>query len=188
MNKLLIFLTIFSYSIAFSQTKTSEKSDEKGFLFNCSIGFSNLLIAESNSISYQAGLSLPNLSVGYRMNSKWALFLHLPSSTYKLAGKTRGFEGILVGSQFWLKEHWWMKGAIGLCLDAPAFWTVDNPKTADFRFGFPEIMLSTGYEFYKGKKLNIDAYYKCYFGGTHLNTTDSRFGISNSIGIGFNWY
>ena len=186
-NYLVLAFCLFTY-LSFSQKTSTKNNLDKGLLVNCSVGVTHLVLIENNSTTLHASLSLPNLSLGYRFNSKVAVFVHFPGSTFKSEGKTRGFEGVLVGSQYWIKPKLWVKGGVGLCLDAPAFWTVDNPKTADFRIGFPEVMVGAGYEFYKGKKLVMDAQYKCYFGGTSSTINATRFGISNSIGIGFNWY
>ena len=122
------------------------------------------------------------------LNKRLALFALLPGSNYKYNEKDRGFEGVLIAGQYWLKNSWWILGGTGLTFDAPAFYTVKDPKTAGFYTGVPACTLATGYEVWHRKHFALDLQYRIFIGKANLPNSGQREGISNMFIVGFNWY
>lgn len=122
------------------------------------------------------------------LNKRLALLALLPGSNYKYNGKDRGFEAIMIAGQYWLKDNWWVLGGTGLTFDAPAFYTVKDPKNADFFTGLPAITLATGYEVFHKGKFAIDVQYRLFLGKSNLPNNGQREGVSNMFILGFNWY
>ena len=162
--------------------------DKHGFLFGVALGGGALHLMESGHSSTSFSASIPNLKLGYMLNPKCALQLILPGATYTSEGKDRGFEGIVPAVQYWVKDKWWVMGGIGLTLDAPAFYTVKDPATAEFNFGFPAFSAATGYELFQKRRLIIDVQYRLFYGKVDLDNGDIKKGIANMILLGFNWY
>lgn len=79
-------------------------------------------------------------------------------------------------------------GGVGLTFDAPAFYTVKDPKTAEFHIGLPALTAGTGYEIYRKGKFAIDLQYRFFYGQSNLSYNGFRKGFSNMFIVGFNWY
>lgn len=190
MRKVILFISLLSFvSFSYAQLTTGTNSvNRKGLTVGFSVGGGLLTMSENDQLHSRATTTLPNLRIGYMLNEKLAIQLLLPSSVYKAEDKQRGFEGVLLSGQYWIKDGVWLLGGLGMTLDAPAFWTVEDPATAEFNVGFPAIALAAGYELWSRKNFVIDAQYRIFAGQAQLSDGGSRKGVSNMLSIGFNWY
>lgn len=169
---------------------TSNESiiNRKGFVFGfgCGAGTLNIKLADTSQSVFS--FTLPNFKIGTMINNRLALVLMLPGGNYKYQDKDRGFEGFVISGQYWIKDNLWMLAGAGLTFDAPAFYTVKDPKTAGFYTGFPAISAAIGYEIAQGKKFALDVQYRFFIGQSNLPGNRHRQGISNMFILGFNWY
>lgn len=122
------------------------------------------------------------------LNKRLALLALLPGANYKYSGKDRGFEGLIVAGQYWLKDNWWVLGGTGVTFDAPAFYTVKDPKAAGFYTGLPSFTFAMGYEVWRKGRFALDLQYRVFIGQSNLPDNKHREGISNMFIVGFNWY
>jgi hypothetical protein len=164
------------------------KVEPSGLFFGVGIGAGTLSLSLRDTTRLSFASTLPNVKLGYRFNQRWALLTLLPGANYSYQGKDRGFEGIMVSGQYWLKTNWWLMAATGMTFDAPAFYTVKDPKTAGFYIGFPAVSLATGYEIWHKGKWTMDLQYRFFYGKSNLPDNRYREGISNMFIAGFNWY
>jgi hypothetical protein len=188
MRKVFISILICCASSFYAQSQEHNSFERKGFTFGLSTGAGILTLSTDNRVKTTFTISLPNLRIGYMANQNLAIQLWIPGALYKLNGKDRSFEGLIISGQYWLKDKWWALGGIGMTLDAPAFWTVENTETADFNIGFPALALATGYEIWRIKNFAIDIQYHIYAGQAKLETGKKRQSISHVFSIGFNLY
>jgi hypothetical protein len=189
MRKILTFtlLIIANYSFAQTNLKKSE-IERKGFVFGVGLGAGSLTLNTNDSTQTTFSTTLPNIKVGYMLNKRLALLALLPGANYKYNGQDRGFEALIFSGQYWLKDNWWVLGGAGITFDAPAFYTVNNPKTAEFNTGFPAITFATGYEVWQKERFALDLQYRVFYGKSNLSNEGQRKGFSNMLIIGFNWY
>jgi len=182
---LLCFLSLSSYTQA-----EQPRFQRKGFSFGFAIGCGSVTLNQNNldNSLTQFSLSLPNIKIGYAFSDRLAIFATLPGATYQEQGLTRGFEGVLFTTQYWLIDHWWVSGGVGLTFDAPAFYTVENFEEAKFYGGAPSVSLGTGYEIYRRKRFSIDLQYRIFYGQVELMNDNMKSGVSNMVMFGFNWY
>ena len=175
-------------STTLAQTQINETpTTQKGFMIGIGLG-AGVLSLKTNTISQAAfSTTLPNIKVGYRFNKSVAILALLPGATYIYLGKTRGFEALMVAAQYWVQNRWWILCGGGLTFDAPAFYTVKDPKTAGFYTGFPAMTIATGYEIWHRKHFSLDLHYRMFYGTSHLPNKGLREGISNMLLFGFNW-
>lgn len=190
MQKILtLILTMLLASVTFAQTNSAKKTVErKGFVFGFGLGAGNLNLKTNDTIKVAFSSTLPNIKAGYMLSNRLALLSFLPGANYEYNGKKRGFEAVVIAGQYWLKESWWVLGGTGLTFDAPAFYTVKDPKKAGFYSGFPAFTFATGYEVWHKGKFVIDLQYRLFYGKSNLPHNGMRQGISNMLTVGFNWY
>ncbi len=188
MKKLFCLLMLFTFLTGVNAQSAGDTPARKGFAFGFSFGGGILNINANGTEINGFAPTLPNLYLGYSVNPKLTLQLLLPGSTYDLSGKTRGFEGYILSAKTWVKDRVWVMGGSGLCFDAPAFWTVSDPRKAEFNLGFPAFALGTGYEFYRKGRFTSDIQYRFYYGNTKLENGGNTRGVSNMLSVGFNWY
>lgn len=184
---MLSFSIILNYT--FAQTTLDKKPIErKGFVIGVGIGAGALSLNTNGTTKVTFSTTFPNIKVGYMLNKRLALLALLPGANYKYDGKDRGFEGVIIAGQYWMKDHWWVLGGTGFTFDAPAFYTVKDPKTAGFYTGLPAFTFATGYEVWHKGRFVIDIQYRIFLGKSNLPNNGHREGISNMFIIGLNWY
>lgn len=189
MQKLLTTTLIIAANILFAQSEQKPQiTEKKGFVFGVGLGAGALALNTNDSSSIAFATTLPNIKVGWMVNKRLAVLALLPGANYKYKGKGRGFEGLIVAGQYWIKDKWWVLAGTGLTFDAPAFYTVKDPKTASFHTGFPAITLATGYEVWHKGRFALDLQYRLFLGKANLPNNGSREGIAGMFIIGFNWY
>ncbi|NQX81281.1 MAG: hypothetical protein HRT66_04715 [Flavobacteriaceae bacterium] len=189
MRKILILTLTLIANYTFAQTNLEQKkTDRKGFFIGLGLGAGVLTLNTNDSIKVSFSTTLPNIKVGYMLNERFALLALLPGSNYKHQGKDRGFEGVIIAGQYWLKDNWWLLGGTGLTFDAPAFYTVKDLKTAKFYTGLPAFTFATGYEVWHKGRFALDLQYRIFLGKSNLPNNGQREGISNMFIVGFNWY
>lgn len=187
-NILLIALTVWSIN-SFAQTNSGNKPFErKGFTIGLGVGGGVLTLNTNDTATVAFSTTLPNIKVGFMVNKRLALYALAPGANYKYNGKDRGFEAIMVAGQYWLKDKWWVLGGTGLTFDAPAFYTVKDPKKAGFYSGLPAFTFATGFEIWHKGRFALDLQYRIFMGKSSLPNNGRREGISNMLIIGFNWY
>lgn len=189
MRKILILILTIMANYTFAQTNLEKKPVErKGFVIGIGLGAGVLSLNTNDTTNVAFSTTLPNIKVGYMLNNRFSLLALLPGANYKYNGKNRGFEGLIIAGQYWLKENWWLLGGAGLTFDAPAFYTVKDPKTAEFYTGFPAFTLATGYEVWRKGRFALDLQYRIFLGKSNLSNNGHREGVSNMFIVGFNWY
>jgi hypothetical protein len=190
MRKLFLALLLFGFTVRlFAQVPIKTTGFErKGFTFGFSAGAGILSLSAHDTTKTGFAPTIPNLQFGWMVSPRLAIQLLLPGSTYKYHDKTRGFEGYILTAKYWPRDNFWVMGGTGVCFDAPAFWTVNDPKKAVFNTGLPAITIAAGYEILHRNKFAIDLQYRFYYGQADLDDRATRKGISNMLSIGFNWY
>ena len=187
------FLSIFLFCVFFSNLKAQSNQNKniinrKGFTIGLGLGAGmlSLKVADTNQTAFST--TLPNIKIGAMINKHFALLVMLPGANYKYYNKDRGFEAFTISGQYWAKERLWILAGMGLTFDAPAFYTVKDPKTAEFYTGFPAITAATGYEIWQGKNFALDVQYRFFVGQSNLSNSQKRQGMSNMFILGINWY
>ena len=189
MRTLLIITLVILANFTFAQNTMEKKSFErKGFIFGLGMGVGSLSLNTNDTLSNSITATLPNIKIGYMLSNRFALLALLPGANYKYKEKDRGYEGFLLSGQYWVKNNWWVLGGAGLTFDAPAFYTVDDPKTAEFYAGLPALTFSTGYEVWHKGKFALDLQYRLFYGKSSIANNGFREGVSNMLIVGFNWY
>lgn len=185
---LIIALTVW-INYSFAQINTAEKEEvKKGFVIGVGLGAGVLTLKKNDTVDVLISTTLPNIKVGYMLSSRLAVLALLPGANYRYGGKDRGFEGLIFAGQYWLKDNWWILGGAGLTFDAPAFYTVKDPKTAGFYTGLPSFTIATGYEVWHKDRFALDLQYRIFIGQSNLPGNKRREGVSNMFIVGFNWY
>ena len=189
MRNLLLLTLMLCANIAWAQNNTDRKQAERhGFVFGVGLGAGALSLNTNDSNKIHFSTSLPNIKLGYMLNKRLALLALLPGANYTYNGKNRSFEALIFAGQYWLKDNWWLLGGTGFTFDAPAFYTVKDPKTAEFYSGLPAFTLATAYEVWHKGRFALDLQYRIFLGKSNLPNSGQREGISNMFIIGFNWY
>jgi hypothetical protein len=188
MRKILILTLAILVNHIVAQTSLDNKPTErKGFVISLGLGAGLLTLNTNDTSKVAFSTTLPNIKLGYMLSKNFALFVLLPGANYKYKGKDRGFEAATIAGQYWLKNKWWILGGTGLTFDAPAFYTVKDPKTAEFYTGIPAVTFATGYEVWHKGRFAIDLQYRLFFGKSNLTNNGERKGISNMFILGLNW-
>ena len=189
MRTLILILLTITTNYSFAQTNLDKKPIErKGFVVGLGLGAGVLSLNTNDTLNVLFSTTLPNIKIGHMVNKRLALLAILPGANYKYNGKDRGFEGFILAGQYWIKDKWWVLGGTGLTFDAPAFYTVKDPKTAGFYTGVPAFSFATGYEVWHKGRFALDLQYRIFLGKSNLPNNGQREGISNMFIVGFNWY
>ncbi len=184
----LLLLVLFKAS-TFAQKQVEKKAiDRKGVIVGLGLGAGTLTLNTHDTTQVSFSTTIPNIKVGYMVNENIAILALLPGANYKYNKKDRGFEAFIIGSQYWFQNNWWVLGGVGLTFDAPAFYTVKDPKTAGFYTGFPAYTFATGFEVWHKGRFALDIQYRFFKGKSNLPNNGHREGFSNMFIVGFNWY
>jgi hypothetical protein len=189
MRLTLIFICFLLFNTLYGQSSEGNNTFQRqGVVFGVGLGAGSLTLNTNDTTSNAFSTTLPNIKVGYMINNRLAILALLPGANYKYKGKDRGFEAITIAAEYWAKEKWRVMAGVGLTFDAPAFYTVKDPKTAEFYTGFPALTAGTGYEIYHKGTFAIDLQYRFFYGQSNLSNDGFRKGFSNMFIVGFNWY
>ncbi len=183
---LFLCISLLGSTLTGQTSAPSPTAYRKGFTFGFSAGMGTLQLTTDAQTQRMTSGSFPNLRIGYWLHPRLTAQLLLPGAIYAQNDKHRGFEGILLSAQYWPTERWWLLAGAGLALDAPAFWTIDDPAQADFHWGIGAA-LATGYEVWRKRNFSLDILYRLYTGRAGSGE-DSRKGLAQHIGVGLNWH
>ncbi len=184
-----ILLTL-TFMISFLKLSAQEtKVERSGFLIGFSAGAGVITIAD-NKCSFdltQGGISFPGLKIGWMASERTAILAVLPGMTYTENGKDRSFEAIIPSVQHWIGDRWWLSGGVGLGMDFPAFYEVNEVKDESWNFGCAA-MAATGFELIQRKRYTLDLQSRLHMARVFPGENQTRDGVAFSIGVGFNWY
>ena len=168
--KLAVILTICFYTVnAHAQEESLQRPERRGFIFGVALGGGSLIVKDEGlaSESY-AKASVLNLKLGYMLNNKNAICLHIPSGGHKENEETRAFESILFTGQHWFGKRLWGSAGVGLAMDMPPFYDTENddPK---FYFG-TATSLGVGYEIWQSKRFALDVQGRIVYGNYQVES------------------
>lgn len=178
-------------SITYAQNTDSEKTTGRdGFIFEFLVGGGIISIEDSAGIQTfdksQGAFVFPDLKLGYMLNDKLAITAAMPGNIYEFQDIDRHFGSFIPSLQYWVKERWWIHGGIGLAIDSPALYDIEDDVNDDWNFGFA-VMASTGYEIYKKKNFALNVQSKLVLGSVYLDGDAHRDAVIFNIGLGFSW-
>ncbi|MFT6922948.1 MAG: hypothetical protein ACJA1C_001956 [Crocinitomicaceae bacterium] len=183
----LITLTSNSYS------QNKEPLTRKGFVIGTSLGVAHSIQSFPSKSQNNTDFAF-DLKLGYMIKPNIALLLTSSVSGYDYSGigrdRKRDFGVLAPTVQYWFHEKFWVLAGIGLGLDAPVFFDIEDPdnnkEEIEYHGGLG-IVGAIGYEFYHGKKFAIDLKARMTYRNVNL-TEGKTTGISPSILIGVNFY
>lgn len=187
MQKIFLCILLFCNTVSAQVENQNESESNKGWFLGLGFGAGTLLLKYNDTAYHKLSTTLPNIKIGYRINKKIAVCFLVPGANYKYHKKDRGFEAFVPAVQYWINKHWWTLIGIGATFDAPAFYTVKDPKKAPFYTGIPAITFATGYEVYQRNKFTLDIQYRFFWGQSLTDNHKYRTGISNMLIAGVNW-
>lgn len=179
-------------SMAFAQNNTNQEtlSQRSGFIFGFGLGGGIISVEDSEGIQTfdksQGAISFPELKFGYMLNDRLAITASMSGMIYEYQDNDRHFGGIIPSIQYWVKNRWWIHGGIGLAIDSPALYDIEDDINDDWNFGCA-VMASTGYEIYKKKNFALNVQSKLVLGRTFLDGDAHRDAVTFNIGLGFSW-
>lgn len=181
-SHLTIFLLLFCLGL---RGQDSKPLNRQGLILGLSIG--------AGSHFYEgeafARFSVPNVRIGYMINSKWAMLLHAPGGVYRKEGEDLAFEGIIPTAQYWFNEHWYVNAGVGVGIETTPFYLVDyeaGPPT--FHTGMA-LFSSLGREVYQwGGNKTIDLQLRALYGSITKGPQDRQQHLAFDLVIGINLY
>lgn len=178
---------------SFSYSQNKEIINRKGFIIGTSIGVSHSIQSFPNKSQNNTDFGF-DLKFGYMVKPKIALLVTSNVSGYDYIGigrpRKRDFGVLAPTIQYWLGDRFCGLVGIGLGIDAPVFFDIEDPENhkeeTQYHIGLGTV-LAIGYEFYQGKKIAID--FKARITYRNVNITEGKTtGVSPSILIGINFY
>ena len=171
-------------------TKTEKITQRDGFIFEFVVGGGIISIEDSAGIqtfdTSQGTFVFPDLKFGYMLNEKLAITVSMPGNIYEFQDNDRNFGGFIPSVQYWVKDRWWIHGGLGLAIDSPALYDIEDNVNDDWNFGCA-VMASTGYEIYKKKKFALNIQSKLVLGRAVLDGDMHRDAVIFNVGLGFSW-
>jgi len=138
--------------------------------------------------------SFPNLRVGCMVSDRTAFLLQLPGNIYRHRGldaedrdRDRAFEGIIPSLQRWLTDRWWIVGGVGLALDSPAFYDIEDSSERVFHVGV-SAEAGAGYEVWRSGGYSLDLQGRVLYGRATLPRGDHLEGYAINAMVGFSSY
>lgn len=192
MRNILAVIFTFCAFVVFGQGLQPQSAVQReGFVIGFGIGGGVISVSDSyQEVAFDkasGGISFPNLKIGLMLSDRLALLATFPGMIYEHEGKDRSFEAFIPSLQYWVGDRWWINGGIGLAMDFPAFYEVDDFKDEEWNFGCA-VAASAGYELIQREKFVLDLQTKIHLGRTFLDNDAHRDGVAFTIGLGFNWY
>ncbi|WP_324719366.1 hypothetical protein [Salinimicrobium sp. HB62] len=186
----IIFTLMASMTFAQNNLGDQNTSPRDGFIFEFGLGGGVISIEDSEGMQTfdeaQGAISFPELKFGYMLNDELAITASMPGMIYEFQGRDRHFGGIIPSLQYWVKERWWIHGGLGLAIDSPALYDIEDDLNDDWNFG-GAVMASTGYEVYKKKNFALNIQSKLVMGRAFLEGDAHRDAVTFSVGLGFSW-
>lgn len=171
-----------------SETTTTTQRD--GFIIEFSVGGGLISLEDSEGIQTfdksQGTFVFPDLKLGYMLNEKLAITAAMPGNIYEFQYNDRHFGGFIPSVQYWVKDRWWIHGGIGLSIDSPALYDIQDNVNDDWNFGCA-VMASSGYEIYKKKNFALNVQSKLVLGRASLEGDAHRDAVIFNVGLGFSW-
>ncbi|MBP92489.1 MAG: hypothetical protein CMC55_00035 [Flavobacteriaceae bacterium] len=178
-------------AMSFAQTDSTNETtyQRDGFIFEIGLGGGVISLEDSDGIqtfdTSQGTFSFPELKFGFMLHDKLALTASMPGNIYEFQDNDRHFGGLIPSVQYWIKDRWWIHGGIGLAIDGPALYDI-NDDNNDWNFGCA-VMVSTGYEIYKKKNFALNLQSKIVLGRAFLEGDAYRDAALFNVGLGFSW-
>ncbi|MGB5981987.1 MAG: hypothetical protein WBG46_07550 [Nonlabens sp.] len=178
-------------NITYAQNAKDEPATQrKGFLFEFVVGGGLISIEDSAGIQTfdkaQGTFVFPDLKFGYMLNERLAITAFLPGNIYEFHDNDRNFGAFIPSVQYWVKDRWWIHGGVGLAIDSPALYDIEDNINDDWNFGYA-VMASTGYEIYKKKSFALNIQSKLVLGSVSLDGGVDRDALIFNVGLGFSW-
>ena len=178
-------------SMTYAQNTNPETSTQRdGFIIEFSVGGGLISLEDSEGIQTfdksQGTFVFPDLKFGYMLNENLAITAAIPGNIYEFQDNDRHFGGFIPSVQYWVKDRWWIHGGIGLAIDSPALYDIEDDVNDDWNFGCA-VMASTGYEIYKKKNFALNVQSKLVLGRTSLAGDAHRDAVIFNVGLGFSW-
>lgn len=194
-NQLLLRMACVAFafvsSITYAQNTNSETTTLRdGFIFEFVVGGGIISLEDSAGIqtfdTSQGTFVFPDLKFGNMLNERLAITVSMPGNIYEFQDNDRHFGGIIPSVQYWVKDRWWIHGGIGLAIDSPALYDIEDDINDDWNFGCA-VMASTGYEIYKKKNFALNVQSKLVLGRAFLKGDTHRDVVIFNVGLGFSW-
>ncbi len=183
-----LLMSAMSFSQNDSTNKTTYQRD--GFIFEFGLGGGVISVEDSEGIqtfnTSQGVISFPELKFGYMLNDKLAITAVMPGVIYEFQDNDRHFGSFIPSVQYWFKDRWWIHGGVGLAIDSPALYDIEDNVNDDWNIGCA-VMASTGYEIYKKKNFALNVQSKLVMGRAFLEGDVHRDVVTFNIGLGFSW-
>lgn len=183
-----VLLLCTTISIAQNNQKDVEHTRE-GCLFEIGLSGGIISIEDSEGIQTfdvaKGAIGFPELKLGYMLNDNLAVTAVMPGMIYEFNNNDRHFGGFIPSVQYWVKDKWWIHGGLGLAIDGPALYDINNAND-DWNFGC-SVMASSGYDIYKKNNFTFNLQSKLILGRAFLEGDAHRDAISFSVGVGINW-
>ncbi len=183
-----LLMSAMSFAQNDSTNKTTYQRD--GFIFEFGLGGGVISVEDSEGIQTfnksQGAISFPELKFGYMLNDKLAITAVMPGVIYEFQDNDRHFGSFIPSVQYWFKDRWWLHGGVGLAIDSPALYDIEDNVNDDWNIGCA-VMASTGYEIYKKKNFALNVQSKLVMGRAFLEGDVHRDVVTFNIGLGFSW-
>lgn len=184
------FLLMTATIFAQNDTTNETTFQRDGFIFEFGLGGGIISVEDSKGIQTfdksQGAISFPELKFGYMLNDRLAITAAMPGMIYEFQDNDRHFGGFIPSVQYWVKNRWWIHGGIGLAIDSPALYDIEDDVNDDWNFGCA-VMASTGYEIYKKKNFALNVQSNLVLGRAFLDNDVDRDVVIFNIGLGFSW-
>ncbi|MCR9253717.1 MAG: hypothetical protein NXI20_25100 [bacterium] len=184
-SKTLIAGIIIAFLAVYSNQLQAQNTDpiRHGFTIGGSAGIGVLHFSkgmESNETS--AGISLPNMKIGWFAKENLAVYLNSTGQIYEIDGVDRSFEGYIPSVQYWTSDKWWVSGGFGVALDTKAFYASEKRSTkTEWGKG---VLLSSGYEFKQHEKWALDIQARLYMASVSRDEMPNLEGTNFTIAVG----
>jgi hypothetical protein len=188
-SKLSIVALILCALMSINQQAQEIPNREK-FIFEFSVGLGVITLENSSGTqtfdTAESEVIFPDLKVGYMVKENLAVTVSLPGMIYSFEDNDRHFGGILPGVQYWFSNKWWVNGGIGLAIDSPALYDI-NDENDDWHYG-KLVSAGVGYEFYQKENFAMNVQSKLVMGSANIGNGQDRNAVSFGLSVGFNWF